>query len=391
MNAVEERGGGVGKDTGSGGGGVRVLHVVCGMAAQGGVMSFAEMAASSGVEGVEQAVWKHRDYGGREGVRWECGGVARATDLGMRHDFGAGLREAVVLRRWLRERGKRGERWVLHAHSRVGAMASALAGRAVGSPTWLHLHKLSGQPWVYRMLVRWGRAGWVFNSERTRRHHGVGAGEGVVIYPPVKWPEGPAPAGGGAGRWVGAGAYVRVKQFDRLLGAVGLLRAEGWDWPLEIVGRSEPPVDAEHDRELGRMAAGVGGVTLRGYMGGWAGVLRGEDVFVHAADREAYGIVVLEAFARGCRMVVPRESVLDEMPRGWEGAGGVVVAESTEPTVLAGAMRRAAAEGVDAEGRWRARRVVGGRVSVEECVCQLSALYRSLPGTNRCFRNSSRP
>ena len=160
---------------------------------------------------------------------------------------------------------------------------------------------------------------------------------------------------------------------------------------MEIVGRSTPPVDPGHDRELEALAGAMGGVNLRPYAGAWAEVLRGDDVFVHPADREAYGIVVLEAFARGCRLVVPPESVLNELGGDWREAGGVEVAATTEPEGLAAAMRRAMATGGEARERWRRRQGVARWVSVEECVCQLSGLYRSLSGTNRCFRNSSRP
>jgi glycosyltransferase involved in cell wall biosynthesis len=368
---------------------VSVLHVVSGLASQGGVMAFARTAAGLAIEGVEQAVWKHRDFQGDGGVTWIREGVATATDLGMRHDLVAGWREGLVLKRWMKARMAAGERWILHAHSRVGALAAVVAGRGAGCPTLVHLHKLSGQPWIYRALVRWGRAGWVFNSQRTRRHHGIPEGEATVVYPPVRWPV--SPAGAGEGRWFAAGAYVRVKQFDRLIRAVELLRREGLDWPLELYGRSQPAVDPVHDAELERLARGTSGVHLRGYTGDWASAMRGEDVFVHPADLEAYGIVVLEAFARGCRVVVPPESILDEIVGDERQAGGWVSAVSTEPADLAAGMRRAMAEGGNAEARWRQRQGVGGRVSIEQCVCQLSGLYRSLAATNRCFRNSSKP
>lgn len=359
---------------------IRVLHVVSGLAVQGGVMAFAETVASASIDGVSQAVWKHRDFRGRDGVRWMCGGVAEATDLGMVHDLGAGIRESVALGQWLRERKSIGERWILHAHSRVGALASTLAGRRVGSPTLVHLHKLSGQPWVYRSLVRWSRARWVFNSQRTRRHHGVPEGASTVVYPPVLWPD--TPAGLGPGRIVAGGAFVRVKQFDRLLEAVGRLRAEGCATPVEVFGRSDPPMDREYDRILERLAGNLTGVVLRPYAGGWADTLRGNDVFVHAADREAYGIVVLEAFARGCRVVVPPESIFNELAGDWRAAGGVEAAESTQPDALAAALSRALASTGDAGDRWERRRSTGRRVSLEECVCQLRGLYRSLAGTN---------
>jgi len=370
--------------------GIRVLHVVGGLASQGGVMAFAEMMARSSMDGVEQAIWKHRDYSGSEGIRWVCEGVARATDMGMRHDLLAGLREARRLSCWLRERAGGGERWILHAHSRVGAIAVSLAGRVGGVRPIVHLHKLSGQPWIYRGLVRWAGAAWVFNSQRTRRHHGVGEGEATVVYPPVRWPGNPAREEG-PGRLMAAGAFVRVKQFDRLIGAMSVLRTQGVDWPLAIYGRSDPAVDPVHDRELAALAGGVPGVTLCRYRSAWADELGGSDVFVHPADREAYGIVILEAFARGCRVVVPPESVLSEWEGGWEGSAGVTVAESTKPEGLARAIRKAWGETGTVTERWRLRRVAARRVSVEECVCQLGRMYRSLSDTNRCFRNSSKP
>lgn len=357
-----------------------VLHVVGGKSAQGGIMAFVELAAGLPVEGVSQWIWKHREFAGSgPGGRAVCEGVATATDLGMGHDLWAGMREAVALRRWLR--GRRGV--ILHAHSRVGILASCLAGR--GRPVAVHLHKLSGQPWIYRALVAMSGARWVFNSRRTRVHHGVAAEAATVIYPPIRWPAGPAGGDPTPVRLVAAGAYVRVKQFDRLLAALAILRREGVSVPLEIYGRSTPPVDAGCDGELAARAAEVGGVTLRAYDRAWADGLRAGDVFVHAADLEAYGIVILEAYGRGCRVVVPPASVLEELLPGGGAAGGegagVFVAASTEPSELAGALRAALADRGEAGNRWGVRRGVAGRVSVEECVCQLRALYRSLAAT----------
>lgn len=345
-------------------------------------MAFVETVAGLPVGGVAQRIWKHRDFaapnggeGPGEPERYVCEGVAAATDLGMGHDLRAGFREAGALRRWLR--GRSGV--ILHAHSRVGILASVLAGR--GRPVLVHLHKLSGQPWIYRWLAAWGRARWVFNSERTRRHHGIGPGAATVVYPPIRWPA--AAAGGDPGqvRIVAAGAYVRVKQFDRLLEAVRCLRREGVTVPVAIYGRSTPPVDPACDAELEALATEVGGVHLRGYQAGWAAELEAGDVFVHAADREAYGIVILEAFGRGCRVVVPPGSVLEELAGDPRGMDGVRVAAGTEPAGLAEALRRALEDRVDAGGRWAGRRGLAARVSEEECVCQLSALYRSLAGT----------
>ena len=369
---------------------IRVLHVVGGLASQGGVMSFAEGIARSGMDGVEQAVWKHRDYVGTGGVEWICEGVARATDMGMRHDLVAGVREAGRLRRWLGARALRVERWVLHARRGVGGVAVALGGRVVAVRSIVHLHKLSGQPWIYRSLVRRAGAVWAFNSHRTRRHHGVGEGDATVVYPPVRWPD-RAATDDRPGRLMAAGAFVRVKQFDRLIRAMGVLRAQGVDWPLAIYGRSDPAVDPAHDRELATLAGAVSGVTLCSYRSAWADDLRGQDVFVHPADREAYGIVILEAFARGCRVVVPPENVLAELSGGWTRSAGVVVGESTQAEGLARAIRLAWEELGTSEGRWRSRQAVAGQVSMEECVCQLGRLYRSLTDTNRCFRNSSKP
>lgn len=368
-------------------GGPRILHVVGGLSAQGGIMAFVETAAALPLGLGRQAIWKHRDFPGAERVsgpgtgtgegRYVRAGVAEATDLGMAHDLRAGFREAAALRRWLRGRPP----VILHAHSRVGILAACLAGGGAGCPVLVHLHKLSGQPWIYRALVRQARARWVFNSQRTRVHHGVAPGQATVVYPPIRWADAPAPGEGGAARIVAAGAYVRVKQFDRLLGAVARLRGEGVAAEVEIFGRSDPPIDPECDRELAAQAAGIPGVRLRAYSGRWAAELRAGDVFVHPADLEAYGIVVLEAFARGLRVVVPPRSVLDELGDGVREAGGVEVAASTAPGDLATAMRRALGERRTASARWEGRRGVAGRVSVEECVCQLRGLYRSMGTT----------
>lgn len=183
---------------------------------------------------------------------------------------------------------------------------------------------------------------------------------------------------------------MRVKQFDRLIGAVGLLRREGWDWPLEIYGRSDPPVDPGHDGELARMAAWDAGGVCAGIVGIGRRRCGGRHLCSSGRSRGVW-----DRSPRSLCAGLPCGRSAGEHLAGSGGelraADGVVSATSTSPEGLAAAMREAHGVGGDAEGRWRRRREVAQRVSVEECVCQLSRLYRSLTGTNRCFRNSSKP
>jgi glycosyltransferase involved in cell wall biosynthesis len=115
---------------------------------------------------------------------------------------------------------------------------------------------------------------------------------------------------------VAAGSFARVKRFDGLIEAVRLLRSRAIDRPLEIYGRNDPPFDAAYDAELAALAAATPGVRLRPYDPRWADALREEDVFVHPTAHEGFGIVMVEAYARGCRVVVPRGTVLADLPAG---------------------------------------------------------------------------
>src|SRR6185436_13486011 len=144
---------------------LKVLHVVSGLTTEGGVMSFVTQIASENQPGVENLIWKHREFKARPADRFICQGRARFTDRSFGADFWGALQEIRPLVRWVRSQ----ERPILHAHSRLAIFASAVAALITGSPLVVHLHALAGRPWVYRMLWNLGRGQPVFNSSRTCR------------------------------------------------------------------------------------------------------------------------------------------------------------------------------------------------------------------------------
>jgi glycosyltransferase involved in cell wall biosynthesis len=174
---------------------------------------------------------------------------------------------------------------------------------------------------------------------------------------------------------VAAGNYVPVKQFDRLIGAVQELRRRGIGVPLILYGRTKPPVDPAHQRRLEALAAATPGVELRDHDPQWRDALRGEDVFVHAAGREAFGIVVLEAFARGCRVVVPEGLFLPELGLAPPVPGvATFPAEGTEAGLaeaLAGALQLAE----PAARLWEQRRPHRELFAPAAAGARLGALY----------------
>src|SRR5437879_5152480 len=95
---------------------VKVLHVVSGTEREGGVISFVNQIAREDCGGVENFIWKHRDFkGGEASGRYVCQGETRYIYRSLARDIVGGLSEVGPLMSWVRSQ----ERLVLHAHSRV--------------------------------------------------------------------------------------------------------------------------------------------------------------------------------------------------------------------------------------------------------------------------------
>ncbi|HEX3510324.1 MAG TPA: glycosyltransferase family 4 protein [Solirubrobacteraceae bacterium] len=127
---------------------------------------------------------------------------------------------------------------------------------------------------------------------------------------------------------------------DRLLRAQRILRDRGLDVHTLIVGGDSYELSPEYAASLEPLARELGiagAVTMTGEVPDAGPYVRAMDVLVNASDREPFGIVILEAMARGVAVVAvdaggPAELVED-------GVTGML-ARSDEPEALADALAR---------------------------------------------------
>lgn len=354
---------------------VNLLHVLGGTQLRGGMANVVVRLSRLPLNGgVRPQIWMHRTFAPPAGDElYVCRGTASRVNGTILQDALAGWREALALSAWLA--GQR--RVVLHAHSRVGLMAASLAGRWRRVPVVLHAHFLPNRPWIYHALRRHVRAEWVFNAHKTCRHFGADPARSHVLMPAVDWPEVSLPAGPGRLRFVAAGAFVPGKHLDVLIAAFGRLRAQGMAGELALFGRADVPDAPDCQRTIEKVCAGDSAVTLHPWSAGWPQALTTDDVFVHLGQPESFGLVILEAFVRGSRLVVLPETFLDELPVP-HGQAGIWRARALTVDAVAAAMQEAAASASAGVDFWASRRPAQGIFCMEQQAVRLSSLYHDM-------------
>jgi alpha-1,6-mannosyltransferase len=164
------------------------------------------------------------------------------------------------------------------------------------------------------------------------------------------------PTGDGSVRLVILSRLSREKRPERAIDALSLLRADGIDAELTIVG--DGPLRAR----LEARAAGLP-VQFRGHMSGRqavAALVAGADIALSPSPADTFGLATLEALACGTPVVVTADGAASELIGG---AGSGVVCDGTPRGLAEGvrsllampvATRRAAARA--AAERFRGRR-----------------------------------
>lgn len=349
--------------------GVKVLHVLGGTKLEGGTANVVTRLAQLRLDGVTQRIWMHREFvPSVAGERFVCAGMATQVNGSIFHDALAGWREARRISAWLKREG----RVVLHAHSRVGMVAASLAGRWTHTPVVLHAHFLPTRPWIYHRLCRHGGAEWVFNSPKTCRHFSAVPEQSFILYPDVDWPDAPPRPGGGRLRFVAAGAFVPGKHLDVLVAAFRRWRAAGGEAELALFGHSSAPANPAHQRAIESACAGDAAIALHSWSADWTQSLTDRDIFVHLGEPESFGLVILEAFARGGRVVVLPGTFLDELPAP-HGEAGVFRAAKLDAESVSAALAQAA--GASAASHWPQRRAVQGFFCMAQHAGRLSSFY----------------
>ena len=354
---------------------VNVLHVLGGTELRGGTASVVGRLCTLKLDGVTQRIWMQKEFlPPEQGGLFVCAGSATQVNGSVFHDALAGWGEARALSAWL----KRERRVVLHAHSRVGMVAASLAGSWRRVPVVLHAHFLPRRPWIYHALQRCGRAEWVYNSHQTCRHFGAAPERSFVMLPDVDWPHAPLPTGDRRLRFVAAGAFVPGKHLDVLAAAFRRLRASGVEAQLALFGQSPTPADPECQRSIKTACAGDPAIKVHPWSADWTQALTAGDVFVHLGAPESFGLVILEAFARGCRVVVLPRTFLDELPAP-HGQAGVFRADALDAESVSTALAAAAAnQDASTENLWAQRRAVQGVFCMEQHAAHLSLWYSDM-------------
>jgi len=260
---------------------------------------------------------------------------------------------------------------VLHAHLARGAHLGGRAAQALGVPTVAKTHNLVNLKYYSYIDVL---VPTTYEQEAYLRARGVEAGA-VARIPNFSLLDAVAAARAPAAppyRVVALGRFVRKKGFDVLIDACARLLAAGMDVTLDIAG--EGPERAALAALVQRHGM-TDRVRLRGWVDDVAGFLDAADLFVLPSRDEPFGIVVLEAMARGVPVVAtattgPREVL-------GEDAGLLVAVDDAKALAeaiaasLTGAAA-AAARATCALARFKAR------YSAEPVVTAYLALYARL-------------
>jgi glycosyltransferase involved in cell wall biosynthesis len=145
------------------------------------------------------------------------------------------------------------------------------------------------------------------------------------------------------------GDLRKKKNFARLAQAFRALRAEGLAHRLVIAG-----IDSGEGAAI-RAAAGDAPVELPGYVpdGRLDALMRGADLLVHPSLYEGFGLVLVEAMARGVPLAVARATALPET-----AGDAAVLFDPLDPDDIAAAIRRALEE--------RDSLIAAGRARVSE-------------------------
>jgi glycosyltransferase involved in cell wall biosynthesis len=158
-----------------------------------------------------------------------------------------------------------------------------------------------------------------------------------------------------------AGDLRKKKNFSRLVEAFGSLRREGLPHRLVIAGR-----DAGEGERLQ-----APGVELPGYVPDERldALMRGAELLVHPSLYEGFGLVIVEAMARGTPVAAARATALPET-----GGDAALYFDPLDVRDIADTIKRALADGGLGE-RGRAR--VAG-LSWDEVAAETAAVYSEL-------------
>ncbi len=351
-----------------------VLHLVAGKEFHGGLAASVYHIARLAASEFEHRIWVHRDCTAHPGdPAFVRNGWVVSPNRGIAIDLLGSIVEALRVARWSAAHGA----VVLHAHSRVGILAGAIAHWLTGIPLIIHLHFLARRAWIYRALAKATHAQVIYNSRRTARHYSDTSPSATIIAPILDWPKAPprkVPAT--PPRFLAAGAFVPGKHLETLILAFSMLRMRHAYGSLHLFGSSPTPPPTRHEMRIRRLAASQTGVVVHAWDTHWAAHLRAGDIFVHLGSPESFGIVILEAFAAGVRMVVLPDTFINDYP-GDLAIAGIHHAAQPSPEPVAAAMERALRDSTPSSTLWQLRCSAARLHDVARLASEMSRIYAS--------------
>jgi glycosyltransferase involved in cell wall biosynthesis len=291
-------------------------------------------------------------------------------DVSILGDLGGASLDFLPLYHWLRKNRNA----VLYAHNRPNAILGAVMRHIFGVPVLVHVHTLGRKKALNRLLWRMAQATVIFNSTLSCRHFDQAIETAHVHMPTIRWPDRPDPGGG---RLVACSAIQQVKNIDLIIDAFNAA-GEAAPRTLHIYGLSADPFEPAYQQRIIEMARQNPRIFLHDWDERWTDHLGHDDIFIHARFEEPFGIVMLEAFAKGCRMVVPSDTFLNDLSHE-----GVFFADLTVES-LAKNLGRANAY-APPTSLWESRRVFQKQFSIESTCERLHAVLCAVINDNRRF------
>jgi hypothetical protein len=282
---------------------------------------------------------------------------------------------------------------VVFAHTTKAHVYGGAAAALEGRPYLWWQHKVPGQePLLDAVADRIAASVVICSSEWTAagQRARTPAADVRTVHPGTVLP--PAVEDAGGSEVVLAARLQRWKRVELLLRAAPHVLRRVPDARFTVLGGADPAIDPGYPEELEALAAQLGvtaAVTFAGHVPDGAERIGRAALLAHAAEEEPFGLVLLEALARGRPVVAPRTGGAAEIVR--DGVDGLLV-DVADPQAFAGAIAGLLEDPARREAMGRAgRERVTERFTVERMAREAWELTLGVAATPRGARTPRAP